>query len=146
MIKKAEGWMPKVYKDQAGLPTIGYGHLLTSEEKKQKTFEDKELTEAEGEALLLKDVARFEQAINTMVQVELTQNQFDALCDFVFNVGTTAFGTSTLLKKLNRGEYEAVPAELKKWDKITDPKTKKKVPLAGLTRRREREAILWSKP
>lgn len=144
MIKKAEGYMPKIYLDQAGLPTIGYGHLLTKTEKASGLFEGKELSKAEATELLRRDVQEAEESIGQLVKVQLNQNQFDALVDFVFNVGTNALKTSTLLKLLNAGDYASVPAQLMRWNKITNPKTGKKEPLAGLTKRRQREADLWS--
>jgi GH24 family phage-related lysozyme (muramidase) len=161
MIKKAEAWMPNVYPDQAGLPTIGYGHLITREElglpavKKEtpetlKAWNDaakkhhaKPLTMDEGVALLQKDVERFELGVQKMVKVALNQNQFDALIDFTFNLGLGALQQSTLLKRLNGGDYK-IQNEFLKWNKARNPKTGQLEALDGLTRRRQREADLFA--
>ena len=121
-IKSKEGWENKVYLDSAGLSTIGVGHLIM-------TPVDKHLTEVTGKdprvivkltddevlKLLQLDVAIFERLINEEVKVELTQNQFDALVAFVFNVGAGAFKKSTLLRKLNEEKPKEVLAEFLKW-------------------------------
>lgn len=144
LIKLSEGYRDKIYKDQAGLDTIGYGHLLTSADKASKRFENG-LTESIAADVLRDDVKDAEDAVNDLVKVNLSQNQFDALVDFTFNLGRNALKASTLLKKLNAGEYDAVPVELLKWNKVRNPKTKKLEPSAGLSKRRQREVDLWSK-
>lgn len=144
MIELAEGNVLKIYKDQAGLDTIGVGHLLTADDKSSKRFENG-ITQQESIDLLKKDVGFAEKAVESLVKVELTQNQFDALVDFVFNLGKGALQSSTLLKKLNAGDKAAVPAEFMKWNKIRNPATGKLEPYKGLTRRRQREADLWNK-
>ena len=82
---------------------------------------------------------RFESAVNNLVKVDLNQNQFDALVSFVYNVGVEIFRTSTLLKKLNKGQHNAVPSELMKWTKSKGKQ------MAGLVNRRSQEAALWGK-
>ena len=84
-----------------------------------------------------KDLKKFEAGVSESVTVPLTQNQFDALVSFVFNVGLGAFQKSTLLRKLNAGDYAAVPGELMKWTKAGGKE------LPGLVRRRRAEAGLW---
>jgi lysozyme len=143
LIKRSEGFVAVVYKDQAGLPPIGYGHLLTAKDKKTGRFTNRRLTLEVAEDLLRRDVAAAEDAVTTLVQVELTQRQFDALVDFTFNLGASALAQSTLLRKLNRGDYEAVPKELRRWIKVRDPKTGELETSYGLMRRRKREIELW---
>lgn len=143
MIKLAEGSVLRIYKDQAGLDTIGIGHLLTEDDKKSQRFKDG-ITEEQAMDLLREDVGKAEQSVARLVKVKLTQNQFDALVDFVFNLGEGALKKSTLLRRLNEGDYAEVPAEFLKWNKVRNPKTGNLEPYKGLTRRRQREADLWN--
>lgn len=140
-----EGLELKPYKDVAGLLTIGIGHLLTEEEKKSGfvTIQGKKvpwhygITKEQAFALKLQDMVRFENAVNKSVTVSLTQNQYEALVSFAYNVGVGAFESSTLLKKLNQGKYAEVPAELAKWVKA------KGKTIQGLVNRRNNEIKLW---
>jgi hypothetical protein len=101
------------------------------------------ITKEQAEAMLLKEIAIFEDAIERLVNVSLTQGQFDCLVSFVYNVGIGAFSKSTLLKQLNNGKYDTVPGQLLRWCKATV--NGKKVTLRGLVRRRKAEADLWLK-
>lgn len=151
-LEKVEGSRLKAYKDTAGHLTIGVGHKLTSDELKTgflvikgRAYQWKSgLTEDLCIHLLDQDTDYFEKVVTKHVKKPLTQNQFDTLVSFTFNVGAGAFLASTLLRKLNLGDYKAVPVELAKWNKITDPKTKKKVASKGLTNRRLKEINLWN--
>lgn len=87
---------------------------------------------------------RAEYFVEGRVKVPLTQNQFDALCSFVYNVGEGTFLRSTLLKYLNQGRYDVVPEQLKRFVNVT--KGGKKVRSEGLVKRREKEAELFLKP
>lgn len=144
-IKAREGSQAKMYKDSAGLPTIGLGHLLTQSELTSgkiiiagKTVRwQNGLTDTQITALLAQDLAKHEQAINQNVKVKLTQNQFDALVSFSFNVGARAFISSNLLRQLNAGHYEQVPVQLKRWVYSGGEI------VAGLATRRELEGKLW---
>src|SRR3990167_1224896 len=89
-----EKFSPRIYLDQGGKETIGYGHLIRLHEPYN---ENSVLTEAEGMELLKGDLAVAEKAVNTLVKVSLTQNEFDALVSWVFNVGGGNMSTSTLL-------------------------------------------------
>jgi lysozyme len=117
-----------------GTLTIGYGHTAT-------VRPGQTITQEQGEQLLRDDLARFERAVDSLVKVPLTNNQFGALVSFAFNVGEGAFRNSTLLRKLNAGEYDAVTAELAKWNKTTI--SGKRVVSPGLVNRRAAEAGLW---
>ncbi len=132
LIKHFEGYSPVVYKDSGGHKTIGYGHKLQRGER----F-DKPLTKAQAEALLRKDVATAERAVGRLIRARLSQPQFDALVSFTFNLGSGNLARSTLRRKLNKGDYAAVPKELRKW-----VKSKGKT-LPGLVRRRNAEGALF---
>jgi len=146
LLKKAEGFVGHVYLDAAGLPTIGYGHLLTDMESITRKYEGKTMSESEAAELLRHDAAAAENAIATLVRAPLEQHQFDALVLFVFNIGRAAFARSTLLRRLNRREYAAVPTELARWNKVRNPKTRMLEVSHGLTRRRQWEIDLWNDP
>lgn len=142
---RLEGARNTMYRDAAGLPTIGVGHLLTRDELHSGKLEVDDwidwhagLTDGQVDALFAHDVAPVESAVSAIVHVPLSQGQFDALCSFAFNVGLGAFRNSTLLKKLNAGQYDAVPAELRRWVYAAV-----KV-LPGLQLRREHEIELWN--
>lgn len=138
------------YPDEGGRMTIGIGHLLTQLELDRGTlyldgqFVDWRdgITLEQAEALMAQDLRSAEATVNAHVKVPLEDNQFDALCFFTFNVGVSAFVTSTLLKRLNDGQYEAVPGQMRKWIMVT--KDGQKVPSKGLRNRREREIAIWN--
>jgi lysozyme len=134
-IKKSECLRLQAYPDPGsrnGDPwTIGYGS--TAGVKKGMV-----ITEAEAEARLIRDLTEAETTVERLVTVPLTDNQFGALVSFVFNVGGGAFAKSTLLRKLNAGDYAAVPDQLSRWNKNDG------AVMAGLTKRRAEEAALWS--
>ena len=146
LLKQWEGFKSKVYKDSAGLPTIGVGHLLTQSERTSGAivinglavqYADG-LTDQQVLDLLGQDVQPAEQAVNIGVKVALDQNQFDALVSFTFNTGTGAFSSSTLLKVLNQGQYDQVPDQLRRWNKAGGQVVQ------GLVNRRENEIKLWN--
>lgn len=145
IIKHSEGFVGHIYKDIAGLDTVGFGHLLTADDKAAGRFLHG-VTLQEATDLLRVDVGSAERAVDGLVKVPLNQHQYDALVDFVFNLGRAALAGSSLLKLLNAGNYAAVPGQLLLWNKARDPKTGKLVPSSGLTLRRQREAQLWSQP
>lgn len=132
LVKHHEGKVLAGYKDPVGIVTACYGHTATAKLGKKYTV-------AECEALLKQDVAVTEAAIKRLVKVPITQDQYDALVSFVFNVGPTAFAKSTLLRKLNAGDCWGAANELPRWDKAGG-KT-----LPGLTRRRNDERISFIK-
>lgn len=108
-IKRHEALRLEPYQDEAGKWTIGYGHLLLPGEWFDR------IDEAKAEELLRQDLAIAEQAIKKLVKVTLNQNQYDALVSFVFNVGVGNFSRSTLLKKINLGDYAGAVAEFPRW-------------------------------
>ena len=135
LIQEFEGRRLEAYKCPAGIWTIGYGH--TSAAGAPEVKPGMVITKQEANDILIRDLVKYENAVDRLVKVPLTQNQFDALVSFTFNVGEGALAKSTLLKKLNAGNYDAVPAELMKWTKGGDKE------LPGLVRRRRAEAAMW---
>lgn len=135
-LKQWEGCKLKAYRDVAGVKTIGFGH--TGNDVK----DGMEITMTEATRLLIKDLSRFEAAVSELVKVDLKPNQRDALISFAFNVGIGSFKGSTLLKKLNKGDYDSVPKELMKWVKASN-EDGEKVTVPGLVNRRSQEAALW---
>lgn len=139
-VKRWEGLELTAYPDPGskdGHPwTIGYGHTSDGH---MKVYRGLTISPAQAEAALVHDLGETAAAIEAAVKVPLSDNQFGALVSFVFNVGIDAFRKSTLLKKLNRGDYDAVPAELARW-RYNDGKV-----MQGLINRRAAEAGLWAK-
>ena len=136
LVREFEMLRLNAYKCPAGVWTIGYGHT-------GDVYPGQRITAEQAETLLRGDLAKAGRDVERLVHVPLTANQFAALASFVFNTGPGSFAKSTLRKKLNAGLYDAVPSELARWVKATDPKTGQKRPLPGLVRRRAAEAALW---
>lgn len=141
LLKQSEGLRTSAYKDQAGLDTIGYGHLITHADRMAGRFQNP-LTEVEATQLLQADIEGAEEAVIMLVNTPINQNQFDALVDFVFNLGQAAFASSTLLKRINRGDMK-IADEFLKWSKVHNPKTGVLEENKGLLARRKKEAALW---
>ena len=145
-IKSAEGVKNFVYADSAGLPTIGVGHLLTQDELtsgkirvdgRSYKYHDG-LPDDVIDRLLLRDLHIAELVVNSNVKVKLTQNQYNALVSFAFNVGVGAFRKSTLLRLLNNSDYESVPYQMRRWVFSAGRQ------IQGLKNRREKEVKLWN--
>ena len=130
LIKKFEGCELEAYQCSAGVWTIGYGHT------KGVTPSDS-ISQEESEQMLVDELHEYESYVNEYVNVALSQNQYDALVSWVYNLGPANLTASTMLKVLNNGKYEEVPAQMKRWNKAGG-----KV-LDGLVRRREAEALLF---
>lgn len=133
-IMQHEGVRLSAYPDPAtgGAPwTIGVGH--TDGVKPGDTC-----TWAQAMEWLRQDIAWAENAVNGLVHVPLDQNQFDALVDFVFNVGTTQFKSSTLLRLLNEGDYEGADEQFQYWVYAAGRV------MPGLITRRHDEAVLFN--
>lgn len=136
-LKVREGLRLAVYLDTAGKPTIGYGHLIGALENFAGG-----ITEAQAHDLLAGDVRTAENAVAALVSVPLTQDQFDALCSFCFNVGVSAFRKSTLLKVLNAGDYEAAREQMGRWVYVTSGGVK--MVDSGLQNRRGSEMVQFA--
>ena len=132
LLKQFEGCKLVAYQDQAAVWTIGYGHTSGVTEGAKITGETAGL-------LLLEDLDRHAAVVNETVSVSINQNQFDALCSFVFNVGGGAFRASTMLKLINGGNAVAAALEFPKWDRAAGQVS------AGLLRRRLAEKALFEK-
>ena len=130
LIQKFEGCELEAYQCSAGVWTIGYGHT-------KDVVEGMTITKEQAEQMLVDELHEYENYINEYVTVALSQNQFDALVSWVYNLGPANLKASTMLKVLNSGKYEDVPAQMKRWNKAGG-----KV-LEGLIRRREAEACLF---
>lgn len=139
-IKQWEGFRKNAYPDPGsanGKPvTIGYGQTRRNGRPIQL---GETITEAEAITWLQTELARVGEVVERAVKVPLTDNQFGALVSFTYNVGDNAFKQSTLLKKLNGGDYASVPAQMARWNK-NDGKV-----MPGLVNRRAAEAGLWAK-
>ena len=112
LIKRFEGFSPTIYICPAGYPTIGYGHVVR-EDVRDRFAEG--IDEQEAENLLQRDVRWAERGVLRLIDVPLTDGQFDALVSFTFNLGTGALQRSTLRRKVNREEHEQVPREFMRW-------------------------------
>ncbi len=134
LIKSFEGLELKAYKCPANVLTIGYGS--TGAHVKPNMV----LTEKQAENLLCQDLVRFERAVTRLVTVPITQNQYDALVSFTFNLGEGNLSKSTLLKRVNARDFAGAQKEFAKWNKANG------VVLSGLTRRRAAEARLFGEP
>ena len=129
-----EGLRLTAYPDPAthGDPwTIGYGHTGA------EVHQGMTITQEQAEEFLMQDVQKVVQTVNSKVHTDLTQNEFDALVDFVFNCGAGNFAGSTLLRKINAGDMEGAALEFEKWTHA-DGKV-----MAGLIKRRHAEAVLF---
>jgi lysozyme len=135
LLKRSEGFRSSIYKDVAGVPTIGYGHRLHPDESYPNGIGEPQAAE-----LLARDVGGAEQAVQHLVKVPLTQGQFDALVDFCFNLGAGRLAASTLLKALNRGRYDDAAEQLLRWDLAGGEEN------PGLRTRREAELQFWQSP
>lgn len=142
LVKKFEGLHKvteegdvRAYRCPAGKWTIGYGHTRGVKSGMRSSADD-------CERFLAEDLHEAGNAVRSAVNVPLSQNQYDALVSFVFNLGAGNFRSSTLLKKLNKGLYDEIPAQILRWNKArVDGKLTE---LRGLTRRRTAEAALWA--
>ena len=137
LIKQWEGFRAEAYLCTGNKWTIGYGHTATARRYRDR---GESITREKAEELLTQDLAWAEAAVSRLVRVPLTDGQFGALVSWVFNMGETpdVIG-STLLRKLNAGDYAAVPGELARWNRSGGAVT------AGLVNRRAAEVGLWAR-
>lgn len=131
LLKSFEGLRLEAYLDPVGIWTIGYG--TTS-----GVYPGMRITEAQAEAFLRRDLARFENAVIDLVRVPLNDDQFSALVSFTYNVGEGALASSTLLRLLNRRDYQGAADQLLRWNKGDGGQE-----LYGLTRRRRAERAMF---
>ena len=133
LIKEFEGCKLEAYVCPAGVLTIGYGHTGPD------VTEGLAISRERADQLLVSDLTRFEDAVNSGVTVPITQSMFDAMVSFAFNVGAYAFKESTLLRLLNQKDYNGAASQFDRW--VNGPNG----PLPGLVRRRDAEEALFRK-
>lgn len=139
IIKDFEGLRLKAYPDIAlgkKRMTIGYGH--TSVAGVPEVYEGMIISEFEANRILKQDLLKYEAAVKKAVKVPLTSNQFSALVSLVYNIGISAFKSSTLLRLLNARDYSSASYQFSRWNKAGGRV------LTGLIRRRNAEAALFS--
>ena len=121
-----EGYRGEAYKDAVGVPTVGYGETR-GVTMKSRTTPDRALVQ------LLSSANSHADDIRQCIKVPLYQHEFDAYVSLAYNIGAKNFCGSTLVRRLNAGDYTGSCREIKRWNKAGG-KT-----LAGLTKRREQE-------
>lgn len=135
LIKEFEGCKLTAYQDSVGVWTIGYGWTQPVDGKTIRA--GMTIKQETAERLLKTGLVSYESDVSRLVKVGLTQGQFDALVAFTYNLGARSLSTSTLLRKLNAGDYTGAAAEFMSWNKAGGKALK------GLTRRREAERALF---
>lgn len=135
LITEFEGLRLTAYRCSADVLTIGVGH--TSAAGAPKVVAGMTITLAEADAILSRDLAKFEASVAKFVRVPVSQNQFDALVSLAFNIGENAFRKSTLVKRLNAGDVQGAAEQFAAWNKVN------RKAVVGLTRRRAAEAKLF---
>ncbi|EPC9992635.1 TPA: lysozyme [Enterobacter ludwigii] len=135
LIKQFEGCKLTAYQDSVGVWTIGYGWTQPVDGRPIRA--GMTIKQETAERLLKTGLVSYESDVSRLVKVGLTQGQFDALVSFTYNLGARSLSTSTLLRKLNAGDYAGAANEFLRWNKAGG-----KV-LNGLTRRREAERALF---
>lgn len=142
-IQAHEGFRNMPYDDAAGYCTVGTGHLLytgkCADHIEENPYKDG-ITKEQGRALLGADSQEFQSVVRNSVKVTLTQNQFDALVSFAYNVGASGFKHSTVLAEVNAGKHDQVPKELRKY--VYGGRPRKRI--QGLVNRREAEIRLYA--
>ncbi|MEG0906811.1 MAG: glycoside hydrolase family protein [Cellulosilyticaceae bacterium] len=137
LLEQFEGLRLEAYLDSAGIATIGWGSIKYPNGSKVKKGD--KITKAQAKQYKLHDLKEFESTVNTSVIVPLSQNQYDALVSLSYNIGSGAFKNSTLLKKLNSGDYKGAAEQFLVWNKVNSKRVQ------GLVNRREAERNLFLK-
>ena len=140
LIKQFEGFKDFVYICPAGLPTIGYGHVIDPK-LLALTKVSPRMTKEKAEQILKNDVKEAEDAINSSVKVNISQGQFDALISLIYNWGAYNFKISNGLRKLNAGNYNEAADEF--FGKVRGVVSVNGKFSNGLYRRRQAELALW---
>lgn len=135
LVKFFEGFYSKTYNDGFGNITIGYG--FTKHTLPGLKWGDT-ISQSESDEYLYKVLKKREQFIYENIKVPITQEQFDALISWIYNIGRSAAKRSTLIKKINNGEYESAAKEFLRWNHVRGRQVK------GLTIRRTKEKILFT--
>jgi len=135
LIKHYEGFYPSTYLCPARVPTIGYG---TTRIGGKPIPTGMVITEQKASGYLMEEVNMIEKQLVSCIKTSLSQNQWDAIYSFVYNLGITNFSKSTLLKCINKNNFTQASTEFLKWNKAAGKELK------GLTNRRRSESILFS--
>ena len=138
LIKRFEGCRFNPYRDSIGLWTIGYGHLIGDGKSLPSGF-NRVFTQKEIDDFLVNDLLHVESGISVLIRVPITQNQFDALCSFCYNLGVGTLQKSTLLKDLNASLWDAAANDILKFHFAGG------VSIPGLIKRRQAEHDLFIK-
>jgi len=137
LIARFEGFRAKPYHCSAGVSTIGYGTTIYPNGK-HVTMKDRAITKESAKSMMKYMIDRdYGEAVNRYVKVPLTQNQYDALVSFTYNLGKGALKSSTLLKRVNQGKMKKASKEFLKWTHSNG-----KV-LTGLVKRRKAESEMF---
>jgi len=131
LTQQFEGLRLSAYADQVGVWTIGYGHTGLG------VHAGLTITQDQAAAFLASDVAGAVACVNSLVTSDINQNQFDAMVDFVFNLGCASLASSTLLRFVNTGDFADAAGQFQRWDHAGG------VVVPGLLRRRQAEATLF---
>ncbi|BEM86815.1 lysozyme [Serratia marcescens] len=113
LIKRFEGLRLKAYQDSVGVWTIGYGWTQPVDGK--KVGPGMQIDQVTADRLLKCGVVQYEQGVNQLVKVKITQGQFDALVSFAYNLGLRSLSTSTLLQKMNAGDKQGAADQFGRW-------------------------------
>lgn len=138
LIKQFEGCRYSPYRDSVGLWTVGYGHLI-GDGKSLPSGDNRVFTQKEIDDFLVNDLMHVESGISVLIRVPITQNQFDALCSFCYNLGVGTLQKSTLLKDINSSLWDAAANDILKFHFAGG------VSLPGLVKRRQAEHDLFIK-
>ena len=137
LLKRFEGVRLKPYLCPAGIPTISIGCTYYPDGTKVR-MTDPEITQARATEIFLNVLKHYESSVDSFTRDDITQNQFDALVSFAYNVGTGALKKSTLLKKVNANPNDKfIESQFLIWNKV------KGVPVKGSTQRRQAESKLY---
>jgi lysozyme len=134
LTKNFESCVLTAYADQGGVWTIGYGHTGPG------VHAGMTITQAQADIFLESDVSGAVTCVNKLATAKVNQNQFDALVDFVFNLGCASLSISQLLREVNSGNFSDAATQFLRWDHV------KGVVVQGLLRRRQAEATLFNTP
>ena len=134
LTKNFESCVLTAYADQGGVWTIGYGHTGPG------VHAGMTITQSQADIFLESDVSGAVTCVNKLATAKVNQNQFDALVDFVFNLGCASLSISQLLREVNSGNFSDVATQFLRWDHV------KGVVIQGLLRRRQAEATLFNTP
>jgi len=139
LTRLSEGFMPRLHTNADNHCSIGYGHLVRREActGAEPAALRRGISEAQADAMLAENMRRAQRAVMSLVKTQLSDGQYAALCDFTYNVGVAMLQNSTLLKLINAGEHDRVPAELRRWTLVRGKEQR------GLKLRRERQIGLY---